>query len=152
MTLEQAGEHERLIRYEDIGAEFSSRQQSVAVTDDADVLSEITTDQLKTGPLILIEQASNKLKSTARKSSARPRHRPGQLHRHSLDHRRSTGLATSRDTPLAAVSSAEILAPPLAAMAYVAKPISSSMPSAMNIITAPGSSMTRHNWNHSSAS
>ena len=31
-------------------------------------------------------------------------------------------------------------------MAYVAKPISSSMPSAMNIITAPGSSMTRHNW------
>ena len=40
-----------------LALEFSSRQRSVAVTDDADVLSEITTDQLKTGPLILIEQA-----------------------------------------------------------------------------------------------
>ena len=40
-----------------LALEFSSQQRSVAVTDDADVLSEITTDQLKTGPLILIEQA-----------------------------------------------------------------------------------------------
>jgi len=40
-----------------LALEFSSQQRSVAIVDDSGVLSEITTDQLKTGPLVLIEQA-----------------------------------------------------------------------------------------------
>ena len=40
-----------------LALEFSSQQRSVAIVDDSGVLSKITTDQLKTGPLVLIEQA-----------------------------------------------------------------------------------------------
>lgn len=39
-----------------LALDFSSQQRSVAIVDDSGVLSEITTDQLKTGPLVLIEQ------------------------------------------------------------------------------------------------
>ena len=40
-----------------LALEFSSQQRSVAVADGTRVLSDITTDQLQTGPLVLIEQA-----------------------------------------------------------------------------------------------
>lgn len=40
-----------------LALEFSSRQRSVAVSSGTQVLAEITTDHLKTGPLVLIKQA-----------------------------------------------------------------------------------------------
>ena len=79
-----------------LALEFSSQQRSVAVTDDADVLSEITTDQLKTGPLILIEQALEQAQIDREEIQCLALGIGRQLHRHSLGHRRGTGLATAR--------------------------------------------------------
>ena len=94
-----------------LALEFSSRQRSVAVTDDADVLSEITTDQLKTGPLILIEQALEQAQIDREEIQCLALGiGPGSYTGIRSAIAVVQGWQLARDTPLCAVSSAEILA------------------------------------------
>ena len=94
-----------------LALEFSSQQRSVAVTDDADVLSEITTDQLKTGPLILIEQALEQAQIDREEIQCLALGiGPGSYTGIRSAIAVAQGWQLARDTPLCAVSSAEILA------------------------------------------
>jgi len=94
-----------------LALEFSSRQRSVAVTDDADVLSEITTDQLKTGPLVLIEQVLDQAQINREEIQCLALGiGPGSYTGIRSAIAVAQGWQLARDTPLCAVSSAEILA------------------------------------------
>ena len=94
-----------------LALEFSSQQRSVAVTDDADVLSEITTDQLKTGPLILIEQALEQAQIDREEIQCLALGiGPGSYTGIRSIIAVAQGWQLARDTLLFAVSSAEILA------------------------------------------
>ena len=94
-----------------LALEFSSRQRSAAVTDNADVLSEITTDQLKTGPLILIEQTLDQAQIDRDEIECLALSiGPGSYTGIRSAIAVAQGWQLARDTPLCAVSSAEILA------------------------------------------
>ena len=94
-----------------LALEFSSQQRSVAIVDDSDVLSEIITDQLKTGPLVLIEQALQQAQ-IGREEIQRlgigigPGSYTGIRSAIAV----AQGWQLARDTELCAVSSAETLA------------------------------------------
>jgi len=94
-----------------LALEFSSRQRSLAVTDDADVLSEITTDRLKIGPLMLIEQALDQAQINREEIQCLALGiGPGSYTGIRSAIAVVQGWQLARDTPLCAVSSAEILA------------------------------------------
>ncbi|MGB0587286.1 MAG: tRNA (adenosine(37)-N6)-threonylcarbamoyltransferase complex dimerization subunit type 1 TsaB [Limisphaerales bacterium] len=94
-----------------LALEFSSQQRSVAIVDESGVLSEITTDQLKTGPLVLIEQALQQAQ-IGREEIQRlgigigPGSYTGIRSAIAV----AQGWQLARDTELCAVSSAETLA------------------------------------------
>ena len=94
-----------------LALEFSSQQRSVAIVDGSGVLSEITTDQLKTSPLVLIEQALQQ----ARIGREEIQYLGIGIGPGSYTGVRSAiavaqGWQLARDTKLCAVSSAETLA------------------------------------------
>ena len=94
-----------------LALEFSSRQRSLAVTDNDNVLSEITTDQLKTGPLVIIEKALNQAKINREEIQCLALGiGPGSYTGIRSAIAVAQGWQLARDTPLFAVSSAEILA------------------------------------------
>ena len=94
-----------------LALEFSSRQRSLAVTDDADVLSEITTDRLKIGPLMLIEQGLDQAQINREEIQCLALGiGPGSYTGIRSAIAVVQGWQLARDTPLCAVSSAEILA------------------------------------------
>ena len=94
-----------------LALEFSSRQRSLAVTDDTDVLSEITTDQLKTSPLVLIEQALDQAQINREEIQCLALGiGPGSYTGIRSAIAVAQGWQLARDTPLSAVSSTEILA------------------------------------------
>ena len=78
-----------------LALEFSSQQRSVAVADGTRVLSDITIDQLQTGPLVLIEQALQQAQ-VGREEIQRFALGigPGSYTGNTLGHRRSSRLAT----------------------------------------------------------
>ena len=94
-----------------LALEFSSQQRSVAVADGTRVLSDITTDQLQTGPLVLIEQALQQ----AQVGREEIQHLALGIGPGSYTGIRSAiavaqGWQLARDTELCAVNSTEILA------------------------------------------